>query len=117
MSNKLWAVLAAVLLCCGGVFLILPDSAVDPVVDPIVDPVVVVADPLSVAHRAIRVAEVRMLRELATREFNSDKAKLDWINSERTEISKSCNAPYTDAIAEAIVAGTIESLANQIEGK
>lgn len=117
MSNKFWAAIAACLMVVGAVLVMLPDPVVDPIPDPIVDPVVVVTDPLSVAHKAIRVAEVRMLRDLATRVFASDQAKMDWINSQRAEISKSCNAPYTDAIAEAIIAGSIEGLANQIEGK
>jgi len=112
--KKSLAAVAAVFMFLGGILLV--NSGGDPAPDP-VDPVVVLDDPLTVSHAAIRVAEVKMLRELSGLEFPSDAEKMAWINSQRSEISKTGNAPYTDALAESIMDGSVSKLADQIEGK
>jgi hypothetical protein len=61
------------------------------------------------------VAEVAILRELAGKEFSNDKAKMDWLNGQRIEKRAAAFAPYTDAIAQAIVDGKVSEFADRLE--
>jgi hypothetical protein len=83
----------------------------------LVVPIVVRNDPLSKAQTAQRSAEVAMLRELAADTSPNTQAKLDKVVGLRDAIRLQTQAVYTDAIAEAVFAGTLNELADDLEGK
>jgi hypothetical protein len=82
----------------------------------LVVPIVVRNDPLSKAQTAQRSAEVAMLRELAADTSPNTQAKLDKVVGLRDAIRLQTQAVYTDAIAEAVFAGTLNELADDLEG-
>ena len=83
----------------------------------LVVPIVVRNDPLSKAQTAQRSAEVAMLRELAADTSPNTQAKLDKVVGLRDAIRLQTQTVYTDAIAEAVFAKTLEELADDLEGK
>ena len=109
-----WILAISAVLCVAGGAVLLYDDGADVVPVPV--PPIVQTDPLTVAQTLERAAEVSMLRELAGREFPNDREKMEWINSERKALLTESHIPYTDAIAEAIIAGTVAELADQVEG-
>ena len=82
----------------------------------LVVPIVVRNDPLSKAQTAQRSAEVAMLRELAADTSPNTQAKLDKVVGLRDAIRLQTQTVYTDAIAEAVFAKTLEELADDLEG-
>lgn len=77
----------------------------------------VVIDPLSECHQRDRASKVRILREMASREFANDPEQAKWHNEQIDAARKDDFRPYVDAVAEAIVSGTLEALADKLEGK
>ena len=84
-----------------------PPSPVDPVAE---------TDPLSQFHAAQRVAETDMLRQLSADSSENTQQKLDRVVALRDAIRLQTQAVYTDAIAEAVFAGTLNELADDLEG-
>ena len=82
----------------------------------LVVPIVVRNDPLSKAQTAQRSAELAMLRELAADTSPNTQAKLDKVVGLRDAIRLQTQAFYTDAIAEAVFAGTLNEMADDLEG-
>ena len=99
-----------------GGFLLWPDIAKYlPVPSPVV-PIVERNDPLTKAYVLQRSAEVSMLRELAADSSPNTQQKLDKVVGLRDAIRLQTQSVYTDAIAEAVFAGTLAELADEIEG-
>lgn len=80
-------------------------------------PAPVVVDPLTECHQRDRASKVRILREMAGKEFPGDAEQAKWHNEQIDAARKDDFRPYVDAVAEAIVSGTLEALADKLEGK
>jgi len=97
------------LLAAGGLLLLFgfPDS-VNPGPD---EP----EDVLSAVHAADRIGRVEILRELATKEFDSDQAKATWHNEQMAELREFRERPYLDALAQHLVDGTVADFADELD--
>jgi hypothetical protein len=84
-------------------------------VDPTPQPVQSVSKILDAAYKADRVSKIAILKEIGTREFASDKAKLDWINSESEKRRIADFQAYVNQVAEAIDKGMTKELAERLE--
>ena len=84
-------------------------------VDPTPQPVQSVSKILQEAYKADRVSKIAILKEIGTREFASDKAKLEWINSESEKRRIADFQDYVNQVAEAIDKGTTKELAERLE--
>jgi hypothetical protein len=73
-------------------------------------------DPLTKAQDAQRAAEVAMLRDLASDMSPNTQQKLDKVVGLRDAIRLTTQSVYTDAIAEAVLSGSLQNLADEIEG-
>jgi hypothetical protein len=73
------------------------------------------ADVLDAVHQADRAGRVRILRELANKEFGSDQQKADWHNEQMDELRESREVPYIDELAARIMAGTVSEFADELE--
>lgn len=100
------------------VWLLLSGGGVQPGPGPNpVPPEPVVADPLAECHQRDRASKVRILREMASREFANDPEQAKWHNEQIDAARKEDYRPYVDAVAEAIIDGTLNALADKLEGK
>ena len=96
--------LISILLClAGGTVLLWPAR---PVAD---------FDCLDATYIADRQQRVVMLREMADTTFESDADKAAWHLSRSRSIISDAYQPYLSAVAEAIVAGTLIQLADELE--
>ena len=66
-------------------------------------------------YKQDRSDRLQLLKELATKTFNSDQEKLNWINEESTKRRIQTNVPYTDAVATAIFENRLNELVKQME--
>lgn len=66
-------------------------------------------------YKQDRSDRLQLLKELATKTFNSDQEKLNWINEESTKRRIQTNIPYTDAVATAIFENRLNELIKQME--
>ncbi|MEO1999924.1 MAG: hypothetical protein ABGZ17_32170 [Planctomycetaceae bacterium] len=71
----------------------------------------VIADVLGDCHVADRASKIRLITEMAGRDFDSDSEQASWWNSETDAARQSDYRPFIDAVAEAIEAGTLTELA------
>ena len=90
------------------------------VVDPKPDnpkpvPTVTISKVLDGVYKQDRSDRLKLLKELSEKQFDSDKAKLDWYNSEATVRRIQTNTPYTDRVAEAIFNDSVSKLAKELE--
>ena len=75
----------------------------------------VASDLLTAIYNADRVRRVALIRELHSREFDSDADKADWHNAQSREILGDVFQPYVLALAEALEADTLPDFADQLE--
>ena len=90
-----------------------PVRPVDPQPKP--QPVQSVSKILDAAYKADRVSKIAILKAIGTREFASDKAKLEWINSESEKRRIADFQAYVNQVAEAIDKGKTKELAERLE--
>ena len=81
-----------------------------------------VNDCLTVAYAADRVSQIAVLRELAEQPFDgtSDDGRREageWFNAQRFRNRANDFGGYTDRVAEAIAANSVDKLAEQLEEK
>jgi len=86
-------------------------------VDPKPEPVLTITQVLDNCYQADRLSKIAVLRGIGATEFASDRAKLDWINSESETRRIADFQPYTNRVAEAIDAGKTTDLAEQLENR
>jgi hypothetical protein len=70
---------------------------------------------LDAVYKKDRTDRIAVLKELSERQFENDKAKLDWYNAEATKRRIETNTPFTDRVGEAIFGNTIAELVKQLE--
>lgn len=97
-----------ILICCALVFL-LPSGKSTPTPEPTRN------DCLSEAYAADRAGRVSMLREMDRTEFRNDKEKAEWHLERSRDLLAEAYQPYLDAVAESIVAGTVQKLADELD--
>ena len=78
-------------------------------------PTVTISKVLDGVYKQDRSDRLKLLKELSTKQFANDKAKLDWYNGESTSMRIATNTPWTDRVAEAIFAEAVADLAKQLE--
>lgn len=100
--------LASLLMMLGGVVLFWPNELVGPVPP---SP----TDPLSIVYRQDRIDKVTVLREMAGKTFATDPEQAEWHNTQIHTKALAAYQTYVDAVAEAIVAGKVKELADQLE--
>ena len=71
-------------------------------------------DCLTQSYTADRAARVEMLRTMAGTEFYSDAKQAEWHVKQSRDILAESFRPYLDAVAEAIVSGQLDQLAETI---
>jgi len=114
MSDKQTNWLPWVLVAALAYFAFLRQPQVGPV-EPKPEPVLTITQVLDKCYEADRLSKIAVLKGIASSEFASDKAKLDWINSESETRRIADFQPYTNRVAEAIDAGKTTELAEQLE--
>jgi len=102
--------LAAIIVLIGG-FLQFTDGIPNPF--PPKPPVI--GDVLGDCYVADRASTVRILTEMADREFSSDSEQATWFNNETDEARRADYQPFIDSVAEAIEAGTLKELAEGLK--
>ena len=70
---------------------------------------------LDAVYKKDRTDRIALLKELSERQFENDKAKLDWYNAESTKRRIETNTPFTDRVGEAIFGNTVAELVKQLE--
>ena len=78
-------------------------------------PTVSISKVLDGVHKQDRSDRLKLLKELSTKPFANDKAKLDWYNGESTALRIQTNTPWTDRVGEAIFNEAVAELAKQLE--
>ena len=73
------------------------------------------SDLLTAIYNADRVRRVALIRELDSREFDSDADKADWHNAQSREILADVFQPYVLALAEALDGDTLTEFADELE--
>jgi hypothetical protein len=92
--------------------------SVDPVVPtPTPQPTQSISKVLDSCHAADRLSKIAVLKGIGATEFPTDKAKLEWINSESEKRRIADFQPYVDRVAEAIFAGKTADLAKALEDR
>lgn len=94
-----------VLIGCAAVILFLPSGA---------EPQPDTTDCLTQSYTADRAARVQMLRTMAGTEFQSDATQAEWHVKQSRNILAESFRPYLDAVAEAIVSGQLDQLAETL---
>ena len=72
---------------------------------------------LDSCYAADRLSKIAVLKGIGTTEFPTDKAKLEWINSDSEKRRIADFQPYVDRVAEAIFAGKTAELAKALEDR
>lgn len=91
-----------------------------PSVDPVVpqpQPTQSISKVLDSCYAADRLSKIAVLKGIGTTEFPTDKAKLEWINSESEKRRIADFQPYVDRVAEAIFAGKTAELTKALEDR
>jgi len=78
-------------------------------------PAVSISKLLDGVYKQDRSDRLKLLKELSTKPFANDKAKLDWYNGESTALRIQTNTPWTDRVGEAIFNEAVAELAKQLE--
>jgi len=78
-------------------------------------PTVSISKVLDGVYKQDRSDRLKLLKELSTKQFANDKAKMDWYNGESTALRIQTNTPWTDKVAEAIFNEAVAELAKQLE--
>jgi hypothetical protein len=88
----------------------LPDPKPDPKPDAIS-----ITKVLDGVYKQDRSDRLQLLKELSTKQFDSDKAKMEWYNAESTRRRIQTNTPFTDRVAEAMFSDSVADLVKQLE--
>lgn len=111
-SNWQWIAVVAVLG-----YMLYSQQAKEPKPEPKPDvPVVVtITKVLDGVYKQDRSDRLQLLKELSTKQFDNDKAKMEWYNAESTARRIQTNIPFTDRVAEAIFSDSVSDLVKQLE--
>lgn len=103
------------LLVAGLAYFAFVRQPADKPIDPQPQPSQSISKVLEAAYEADRVSKIAVLKGIATGNFESDQAKLEWINSESEKRRSLDFRAYTERVAEAIEAGKTAELAERLE--
>ncbi len=81
------------------------------------EPVQSISKVLDACYAADRLSKIAVLKSIATSDFSTDKAKLEWINTESEKRRAADFKPYVDMVAAAIIAGKTDDLAKKLESR
>lgn len=111
-QNNNWVFILAA--CAAGWFL---SSYVNKpnVPGPDVVPVVSVSKALDASYKADRASKLAILREISKMDASKDELRLKRFNELSEQNRLKDFQPYVDLVAEALAAGTLEDLANNLE--
>lgn len=72
-------------------------------------------DVLDIAYHVDRIGRVKILREMASMEFENDPAQAAWHNQQTDALRATAFEPYVDKLSDALVAGTVAEFAEELD--